>query len=227
MRHSWTVNEGSERRRALLVEDHAPLRIMLQAVLADSDFEVLAVNNARMALRSFDRFDPDLLVADVELGERPNGIELAEILRSQAPYLGVVFITDYPATRVDAMTRAALHGSAFVDKGAIESMAVIVDAAESALDDGQTPVVVLSSATDPRIRALTHDQLDLLRLIAIGYSNATIAQVRGCTIRGVERLVNRTFAALGLKETTNSNSRVLATRMYIQAFGLPSADAAN
>ena len=80
-------------RHALVVEDSASLRALIAGAVTSLGFEVDAVADSKSAMKAFAHSDPDLLIADVDLGSRPNGVELAHILRSQAPYLGIVFLT--------------------------------------------------------------------------------------------------------------------------------------
>jgi DNA-binding NarL/FixJ family response regulator len=68
---------------------------------------------------------------------------------------------------------------------------------------------------------LTPAQFELLRLIAMGYSNDQIAQERGVTLRSVESLVNRLFVALGLSSDARSNARVKAAMLYARVMGVP------
>jgi len=60
-------------------------RALVQRSLEDDGFVVTAVDSARGAIRAFDDVDPDVLVADINLGAGPNGVELATILRAHAP----------------------------------------------------------------------------------------------------------------------------------------------
>ena len=59
-------------------------------------------------------------------------------------------------------------------------------------------------------------QGEILRLIAEGYSNQGIAEIRGTSIRATESLVHRTFAALGLGQDKRMSPRVQAARMWQQ-----------
>jgi DNA-binding NarL/FixJ family response regulator len=209
----------------LLVEDHAMTRGLLQHALEGAGFRVVPVESARRAIREFDTIDPDVLVADIELGERPNGVDLAAILRAQAPYLGVVFLSNYP--NVDSVERefAAPARSSFVHKGSIDGPAPLVAAIEAALSDEEPPVAVTPVPADSPLSALSDAQLTVLRLLAEGWSNAEISARRGITLRSTERLVSRTFTTLGLGDDSSVNARVAAVRMYVRAFGVPDSPA--
>ena len=212
-------------RRALLVEDTTPLRTLLAASLEGAGFEVVACRSSSEAIRAFGRFDPDVLIADIDLGDRPNGVELATILRAQAPYIGVVFVTNYPSTKAFERTIAPPPRYAFLQKDLLDSTDRLIEVVESALDDAAKPRVIVTSEDDRVLNRLTATQLELLRLMASGLTNAEIAQQRGSTLRAVERLVTRVFEVLGLNDDPHHNPRVVATNIYTRAFGYPAQEA--
>ena len=63
---------------------------------------------------------------------------------------------------------------------------------------------------------ITSTQAEILRMIADGLSNASIADTRGISLRAAEALVQRTFAALGVNGDPSINPRVVAVRMWQQ-----------
>lgn len=208
-------------RTVLLVEDHSMTRGLLQQTLESQGFRVVAVDSARRAIREFESIDPDVLVIDIELGDRPNGIDLSVILTSQAPYLGVVFLSNYPAIESVESGFGPPPGSVFLHKGSIDGPGPIVQAIETALDDQASPQALSALPGDHPLRALSAVQMAVLRLVAEGWSNTEIAERRGITVRSAERLISRTFAALGVSEDSSVNSRVAATRIYVRVFGVP------
>lgn len=212
-------------RTVLLVEDHSLTRGLLQQALEAAEFRVVAVESGRRAIKEFDAIDPDVLVIDIELGERPNGVDLAAILTSQAPYLGVVFLSNYPMVDLVEGGLTPPARSVFLHKGSIEGTAPLINAIESALvDEDGSPIPNALPENHP-LQALSAPQMSVLRMIAEGWSNAEIAEQRGITLRSAERLVSRTFAALGVDGDSAVNSRVAATRIYVKAFGVPDTPA--
>lgn len=196
-------------------------RGLLKRTLESEGFMVVALESSRRAIREFDAIDPDVLLLDIDLGERPNGVDLAAILRAQAPYLGVVFLSNYPATDVVEGGFGPPSGSCFVHKGSIDGPDAIIKAIESSLNDQAHQVSVSDLPADHPLCSLSSSQLAVLRLIAEGWSNAEIAERRGITLRSAERLVSRTFAALGLQDDPSVNARVAAARIYVRNFGVP------
>ena len=195
------------------------MRALVGDTLEHAGFVVHTAATASDALSAFDGFDPDLVVADVDLGARPNGIDLANILTVEAPHCAIVFLTNYP-------NAASAHGSAgvppkslFVDKGSVQSSEQLVGVVEAALIESAPP----SSAdqVESPLSHLTRSQLDLLRYIALGWPNAAIAEHRGSSIRGVEKLIARTLGSLDLTHDPALNPRVLAAGIFIRHFGAP------
>ena len=208
-------------RTVLLVEDHPLMRALVERSLQDDGFVVESVDTSRRAIREFEAIDPDVLVTDIDLGDRPNGVELATLLRAQAPYLGVVFLTNY--TSLDALESSVKppEHAAFVHKGSVEHAGQLRQAIDSALDDSSAALVLAARQDDDPIARLSSTQLSVLRQIAEGWNNAEIASQRGVTLRSAERLITRTFEALGINGDDRRNARVTATRMYIRAYGVP------
>ena len=66
---------------------------------------------------------------------------------------------------------------------------------------------------------LSRKQITVLQLLALGYSNAQIAEKRGTTIRAVEGIVSRVFQALEIDVQAEGNARVEAAGRFLQASG--------
>lgn len=209
-------------RRALIVEDDALTRSLLESLLVVAQFEVRSCATTLEALDEFDRFDPDVLVVDIQLAELPNGAQLASALAASSPHLAIVVVSHYPNSRAARLRDPLPARAAFVNKNQVTRSSVLLDAIDSALDDARAPVVK-ASASGERLAALTAIQMETLRMIASGLSNAEIARRRGGSMRTVEDSVRRVYAALGLSgaRTGERDARVEATRIYVRAFGLP------
>ena len=209
------------RRRVLVVEDHALMRSLVADAFAQRGFEITAAPSAVEALRLVDDADPDLLVTDIDLGSRPNGVELATILRGRAPHIAVMFLSNLSREAAAAQARDTVAGASYVNKGAIGSVAELVDAAESVLAD--RPVEHLTGATGPQgaLLRLSPAQRETTRLLASGLTNAEIARRRGVSVRAVEKSVERVFQALGLAGDDGIAPRVAAATLYTATYGDP------
>lgn len=105
----------------------------------------------------------------------------------------------------------------FVSKQDLRSADQLVTALETALSTHPAPSVPLPRGND-RLEALTRHQLDVLAMIARGWSNDQIAESSGSTIRAVERSVSRIFDRLGVTGDAAVSPRVAAATMYLSAF---------
>lgn len=208
-------------RSVLLIEDNQALRVALTDLLTGRGFKVTSAKSAHQALSLFSHCDPDVLVVDVDLGERPNGVELATIIRAQAPYVGVVFLTDYPSPDSIEKVGSVPPGSAFLTKSLLESADDLIEAIDSALDDDAMAIIKATANSNNPIHDLTAAQVAVARLISLGLTNAEIAKQRGSSLRAVEQLVARTFETLGVANDPGRNPRVATAMLYAQAFGQP------
>jgi DNA-binding NarL/FixJ family response regulator len=207
-------------RRVILVEDQPIVRVLVAESLRQAGFDVSAHGDARSALEAADRFDPDVLVADIDLGSRPDGVELALVLRARFPQLGVMFLTNYP--RVASVPRkAVVTGAQFVSKDLLESPAQLSEWVDAAARADRLPV---PDGPAGALAGLSRAQLSVLAELAAGCSNEEIARRTGRTLRAVERLVSRTFERMGVNDHPELNPRVVAVNLYTRAFGHPVAD---
>jgi len=82
----------------LIVEDNEALRKMLAVYFDKAGCEVVAVENGRGALQVFSPGRFAVLLADVNLDDGINGIEVALKLRAQEPDLKVFLMSGEPAS---------------------------------------------------------------------------------------------------------------------------------
>jgi two-component system, NarL family, nitrate/nitrite response regulator NarL len=200
--------------RVLLVDDDDFTRMTLRAVLASLDYDVIgdAANVvAAMDLARAER--PDLAVIDLDLGEGPTGIDLAHGLRTLVPSIGLVMLSSYADPRlIGRRTRPLPNGTQYLSKQSVGDASVLRAALHTSLDRDGTGVPAEGTA-------LTDAQIEMMRLIATGYSNAEIAKRMWITEDGVNRAVTRLVKQLGLQVTKERNTRVLISRAYADLAG--------
>lgn len=80
------------RGRILVVEDQPLLLLDLIDQLAERGFETLTAGNARTAARLMTAHI-DALVTDIELGDGPDGLRLAQLARQAHPSLPIVLVS--------------------------------------------------------------------------------------------------------------------------------------
>lgn len=197
--------------------------VLVGELLMQAGFVVLAVPTAAEALERLDDFDPDVLVTDIELGTRPDGVELAMIARELAPHLGVVFLTSFTRAATTGPGRS-ITGAITVDKLTLRDSGELVAAIEASVrnDASAAPTAGAGDTPDDELIAkLTPHQRRILSLLAAGLSNAEIADRTGASVRAVERSVSRVFDVLGVSHVSAINPRVVAANRYSRLFGQP------
>lgn len=208
------------RRHIVVVEDEALLRDLIAKTLESSGFEVTTAANAADATRAFKAHDPDAVVLDVELGPGPNGFDFAEALHKTAPDVGIVFLTNLPDARFAGReTKDLPKNIAYLRKSQLIDSNELVNALEAVLHDSVEGDQRHDLAADRPLADLSKKQISVLQLLAIGYTNAQIAEKRGTTIRAVEGIVSRIFQALDIDVQAEGNARVEAASTYLRASG--------
>lgn len=207
--------------RALLVENDALLRSTMEGALGQRGVLVVAAcADADEALAAADRTVFNVLLTDLDLGTGPNGIVIAHALRRQQPDLGVVVLTSYRDPRLVGAKLAQLpDGADYVLKHTVSDLATLVEVMDRAVarmaSAGRAPAG--RSVTPPQ---LTDAQTEILRLVALGFTNAEIARARSVTEASVERTINRIAHRLGIAGDRTRNPRVQMTRAYYALSGV-------
>lgn len=205
-------------RSVLVVEDDALLRELLAVALERHGFSVDTAASASDAKRSFSRGDHDAVVLDISLGPGPNGFELAEVLRRQAPHLAIVFLTNLPDSRfIGRSPDEVPQGVAYLRKSSLGDVDSLISALDSTLRG--TGVEAFRQDQDPErpLARLTRKQIAVLSLVAAGKSNAQIAEERGVSVKAIEDTISRAAQALEIDTRAEGNLRVAAVRRYLAA----------
>lgn len=199
--------------RVLVVEDDGFTRSTLCASLElEGHTAPMPAGNASEALRSFAHNRHDVLLVDLDLGDGPSGIELAWMLRATAPNLGVVILTSYEDPRLHRRQDKGLPtGCQYLVKQDISDRKQIVSALEKAIGSSRE----IGEALHPI--GLTEIQIETLRLISQGKTNAEIAQIRFVTEKAVEQTIKRIIEVLHLSET--GNQRVSLSNAFLRLTG--------
>jgi len=175
------------------------------------------VGSSTSAIAAFAPLRFDVLISDIHLPERPNGVELATILRAQDPGLALVFVSNYPSTEAFTTTVKPPAPHAYLQKDLLDSPETLVKVVESALDDSQPPHLLIKQE-EHSLSGLTATQLQVVRLVAEGYTNAEIARMRSTNQRAVEKMLHRIFHQLGISSDPARTPRVVLANMYNLAY---------
>jgi CheY-like chemotaxis protein len=94
----------SKRRKVVIVEDDAELRLLMKMVLEDSEFDIIECQSAEMALATMllEGRDVAMIFADIQLSGEMNGIDLAREVKMRWPHL-VVILTSGRGAHLDEL----------------------------------------------------------------------------------------------------------------------------
>ncbi|MBU0704993.1 MAG: response regulator transcription factor [Chloroflexi bacterium] len=207
-----TENRGTNESRpirVLIADDHAVLRAGLRMLLdAEPDIEVVGeAGDGLEAIERTKRSSPDVVLLDVAMPRR-GGLEVIQQIRDISPQTRVLILTmhDDEGYLREALTAG---GSGYVLKRAadIELLTAIrtVYLGGTYLHAAHTRVL-FESKTDqrgPQAAKETRPQLsprekEVLRLIALGYTNQQAADMLYLSVKTVETYRRRLMTKLGL-----------------------------
>lgn len=199
--------------RALVIDDEAFARSMVSGALSGHGVDVVAVGEGIAQALAVPPEDYEVAILDLDLGPGPNGIDVAFALRRRRPRLGIVVLTSFSDPRLlAASVKDPPPGTAYVVKQSLTDIGFLL-AAVHAVARG-----VAEEAPVPRV-PLTDAQVETLRLLAYGLSNAEIARVRVVTEKSVEQAIKRAATGLGVDPSPSINQRVALARAYFALTG--------
>jgi len=210
-----------------MVEDHSMFLDLLSGALSDiSDFDVVSTaDRVAEAKKWFRPEELDVLVLDIELPDG-NGIGLGVSMRRQNPNLGIVLLSDRDMLElVIGLPDDVKSGWSYVTKSStrsIEALASVIRASargESVIDSSLVNRSIARPETG--VGSLTKRQFEVLRSVARGESNQTIAHNLGIAENSVGNHLIAIYDALGIEQS--QNSRVAAVLQFLQDTSRPEA----
>ena len=209
------MSMNSKGFKVMLVEDEEFTRNMVGEMLTTSGVTVTSVASVSQALATIDDFDPHVVLTDLDLGNGPDGADLLLKVFKDRPWTGMVIMTAHASPELAISDSSRIPDpTVYIVKSEIKSIANLLLAIEESIEKTgkfQTNFV----ASGEKI-TVTASQAEILRMIADGLSNASIAKERNITLRAAEALIQRTFQALGVNGDPSVNPRVVAVRMWHQ-----------
>jgi len=198
----------------LLVDDHQVVRQGVRAFLdTQSDFSVVAeAESGEQALRLADEHVPDVILMDLVLPGKIDGVEATRQVKRQSPRTQVVVLTSYhedefifPAIRAGALSYV------LKDIGPAELAEVIRKAAQGeAVLNSRVAARLIQEvqgrrdlSTNP-FTELSDREMEVLRLIAAGSSNAEIAEKLVISEKTVKGHVSNILSKLHLVDRTQA-----------------------
>jgi DNA-binding NarL/FixJ family response regulator len=208
-------------RRILIVEDDAFMGSLMAGALAHEGLETELASCAVSAKCMMDRFDPDAVLVDIDLGDGPSGIDFVQMVARTRPEVASILLSKHPDQESAGFAESAIpEGVAYLRKSLIHDTAALVVAIDEVLRGAGT-MWRHDRASKGQLDLLTRAQREILHMMALGLSNAEIARRRDVSVSNVEQRVSEVFKSLDLAGNAAVAPRVEAVRQYFAAGGLP------
>ncbi len=213
--------------RVLIAEDQKILRdTYLHTLEEEPNITVVgSVADGAAAVAEAQRLQPDVVLLDIQM-PKLNGIDAAKQIREFLPEVGVVILSHYSQRQyAEAFLRDGTAGKAYLLKTTLNEPAELIRAIDVVTERGailapeiQDELLHLAS-TSPQalLNTLTKREKEVLRLMADGYTNISIAHKLSISERTVESHVNNIFAKLNLTSEAARNPRVMAVLTFLKA----------
>jgi len=218
-------------QRVLILNDDAFELSTLSAALRLHSVNVIGeARTISIAENLFKSLQPDVIIIDIQFGSE-NGVSLTRALRKDKPDLGLIFMTSCPDLRLLGLKENDFpYGSKIILKKSIADLIVIKDSIELSTNLSTTKEKVAwinshgslhENAFTSVLSEFTDIQIETLRLLATGLSNAEIGRTRFVSEKSVEQIVARIAQHFNFLPDRTKNLRVLITGEYFKWLGAP------
>jgi DNA-binding NarL/FixJ family response regulator len=218
----------ADRLKVVIAEDNYLVREGTHRLLEEAGVTVAAaVGTAPELLDAVRRLAPDAVLTDIRMpaGNHMDGIQAAHSIRADYPHVGVVVLSQHAdEAYAFELLKNGTAGLAYLLKDRVGDVDALVRALHEVCRGGSIvdPIVVEALVSrrarlaDSRLGTLTPRELDVLRGMATGGTNAAIAESLSLSQSAVEKHVSSIFAKLGLTEEPAVDRRVAAVLTYLR-----------
>lgn len=202
----------------IIVDDDPFTLTMLRNVVESLGLRVVGASMTfAQGLSDARAHSPQVALIDLDLGEGPTGSDLAHALRRLLPDIGIVMLSTYLDPRLIGAIPDLPIGGIYLTKQEVADTGILEHALASAIATPRGGGVTLRR--DERITTLTDGQIEVMRLIAAGFSNAEIARRLVIEEASVEKAVMRLIRHLDVKASREENQRVMIAQAYFALSG--------
>ncbi len=215
-----SVDSGRPHRaRVIIADDHELARLGLRTMLVpEPDLDVVGeAATGRETVELARELEPDLVLMDIRMPDL-DGLVATRQIKELHPRTSILVVTlsEDPDYLLEAL-RVGAAGYVLKDASRREVVAAVrqVLSGESPLDPKLSAQLIRRLATQSRPSSgahsdeLTHRELDVLRLVAEGRTNAEIAQSLFISVGTVKVHVERIIDKLGVSDRTQAAVRAV------------------
>jgi len=214
---------GDKKISVMIVDDHPLFRQGLRRVIeAEEDMEVIIeVGDGEEALRMAQKMVPDVIMMDVNI-PKMNGLQVTRMLKANLPNVGVIMLTAYhddeqifhaikagagayypkdvtPRKLIEAIRQVSLGNYVIEDNVLAKSQV-----ASWLLKQFEEISAFGGSPHDEMFVPLSPREMEILQLIARGYSNKEIAHELGISRQTVKNHMTSILRKLSVNDRTQA-----------------------
>jgi len=206
--------------KLLLLENDAFAGNFMKATLSQFGFTSINIAaTASDAMKLFQQLKPDVCLLDIEIGNGPNGIDVARAMRRLNPTVGIVFLTSVQDPRlIDLKGLDLPTGSYYMAKSSVGEPQDIAHALQDSISAAKSDAACEIRTSVPALN-LSSGQYELIRFIAEGLSNKEIASRKVVTVKSAENSIARLAKKLDIQDLTANSQRVLIAKKYFELIG--------
>lgn len=193
----------SDKVNVMIVEDQAMPRQLFEAIVKSAPTLNLAlsVDNAEIADICCERHDVDLVLMDVVTKNGASGLVAAEKIKAANKKIKIIVVTSMPeCSYVERAKQIGVEGFWYKDFGTEPILSVIdrVLNGETVYPENR-PEVMLGLAKGSE---LSERELEILREMTGGFTNAEIAEKTGLSEKRVRNIVTEMLEKTGFRNRT-------------------------
>ncbi len=196
----------NRKTRVLLADDHLVVRMGMASLLSfEEDLEVVGeTDNGVDAVRLAQELAPDVVLMDLQM-PKLGGAEATARIHEANPDVKVLILTTF-GTSVEL--KGAMDGGAAGALVKSSSQSEIIDGIRkvAAGERVVSPEIQHTISSMPDIPELSSRQLEILNLIAKGFSNKEIADIAGVSIETVKDHIKKILLRMGASSRTEAAS---------------------
>jgi DNA-binding NarL/FixJ family response regulator len=164
---------------------------------------------------------PNCMIIDVELSGPLDGIETALRIKEQHGDIGIVILSSFRDKRyLTSLPLEQIGGWSYLLKQSVPDTDSVVRSIQSSVMGMVTLDPSIMDTLRPRtgsvLTHLTARQLEVIELIARGYSNGAIAEELMLNLKSIEAYIHDIYQTLNLSNEPDIHARVKATLTYLE-----------
>jgi DNA-binding NarL/FixJ family response regulator len=217
-------------RVLVVIDDGFELSTLVPALrLHDMDI-IGEARSESVAMNLLHRLQPDVVLLDMHIAG-VSAIKIAINIRKSKPEVGIVILESCSDIRLlgDRNVEIPIGTKVILKRSATDLLilcAAIADSKVSATESHEVSwinggVSLTENSLHGLLAHLTDAQVQTLRLVADGFTNAQIGRVRYTSEKAVEQIISRVAQEFNIQPDRNRNMRVQLVNEYYKWLGAP------